>query len=85
MKERLAMHVQNRTGNSKNYNHQLSTRMNQTKKITDLPAARIGDIVADNYHTAGVLKEFAIDFCCGGGILLEKACIKMNLNVNDVL
>lgn len=60
--------------------------MNQTKeRIKDLSAARIGDIVAENYHAAGVLKEFGIDFCCGGGISLEKACIKKNLNVNDVL
>lgn len=60
--------------------------MNQTKKrITNLAATHIGDIVADNYHAAGVFKEFGIDFCCGGGISLEKACEKKNLDINDVL
>ena len=67
-------------------NHQTSTEMNQTEeRITDLPAARIGDIVAKNYHAAGIFKEFGIDFCCGGGLSLEKACSKRNLDLNKVL
>lgn len=60
--------------------------MNQTKKNTiDLSTARIGDIVADNYHAAGVFKEFGIDFCCGGGVTLEKACRSKGLNADIVL
>lgn len=45
----------------------------------------IGNIVADNYHAAGVFKEFGIDFCCGGGISLKKACDKKNLAPEDIL
>lgn len=60
--------------------------MNQTTgNITDLSTARIGDIVSDNYHAAGVFKEFGIDFCCGGGISLKKACEKKKIDVNEVL
>ena len=60
--------------------------MNHTKKNTiDLSNARIGDIVADNYHAAGVFKEFGIDFCCGGGVTLEKACLSKGLNADEVL
>ena len=55
------------------------------KNTTVQSTTRIGDIVADNYHAAGVFKEFGIDFCCGGGITLEKACEKRNLNTNEVL
>jgi len=60
--------------------------MNQPKKsIIDLSDTRIGDIVADNYHAAGVFKEFGIDFCCGGGVTLQKACEKRNLNIENVV
>jgi len=46
---------------------------------------RIGDIVADNYHAAGVFKEFGIDFCCGGGISLEKACETKGIEKEEIL
>ena len=60
--------------------------MNQAElNNTDLTGSRIGDIVADNYHAAGVFKEFGIDFCCGGGVTLQKACEKNGLNIEDVL
>jgi regulator of cell morphogenesis and NO signaling len=54
-------------------------------KINNLPSARIGDIVAGNYHAAGVFKEFGIDFCCGGGVSLKKACEKRNLDIEHVV
>ncbi|CAN5129550.1 hypothetical protein BH23BAC3_BH23BAC3_33250 [soil metagenome] len=60
--------------------------MKQSKSITiDPNTTQIGDIVADNYHAAGIFKEFGIDFCCGGGISLKKACEKRNLNPDDLM
>ena len=46
---------------------------------------RIGDIVAENYNAAGVFKEFGIDFCCGGGISLEKACELKGIGQEEIL
>lgn len=53
----------------------------ETQKINEL---RVGDIVARNYHAAGVLQKHGIDFCCGGGISLEKACQNKGLDVDKV-
>jgi len=55
------------------------------QKVINPDVDRIGDIVADNYHAAGIFKEFGIDFCCGGGISIAKACQKRNLNPDDVV
>lgn len=44
----------------------------------------IGDIVADNYHAAGVFKEFGIDFCCGGGKPLGEVCVAKGLDTDQV-
>ncbi|TVR35448.1 MAG: iron-sulfur cluster repair di-iron protein [Balneolaceae bacterium] len=57
----------------------------QEIKISDLLTTPIGDIVAGNYHAAGVFKEFGIDFCCGGGVSLDKACQKRNLDIEKVV
>lgn len=60
--------------------------MKQSKSITiDPSTTQIGDIVADNYHAAGIFKEFGIDFCCGGWVSLKKACEKRDLNPDDVM
>ena len=39
----------------------------------------VASVVTDNIKTAHIFKKHGIDFCCGGGITLEKACAK-----NDV-
>lgn len=60
--------------------------MTQSISMTiDPNTTQIGDIVADNYHAAGIFKEFGIDFCCGGGVTLKKACEKRDLNPDDVM
>lgn len=51
----------------------------------NLATQRIGDIVSENYHTAGVFKEFGIDFCCGGGRPLNEVCEKKGLSLNEVV
>lgn len=45
----------------------------------------IGDIVADNFNAAGIFRRYGMDFCCGGGITLQKACEKRDVNLDAVL
>lgn len=46
---------------------------------------RVGEIVTENYHAAGVFKEYGIDFCCGGGKPLNQVCEKNNIPVDEVV
>ncbi|MDG2194745.1 MAG: iron-sulfur cluster repair di-iron protein [Polaribacter sp.] len=46
--------------------------------ITDKTVA---EIVSKNIKTAHIFKKHGIDFCCGGGITVEKACAKNNVDV----
>ena len=46
---------------------------------------RVGDLVAQDYRLADVFKANGIDFCCGGGISIEKACSKKGLNPDEIL
>lgn len=45
----------------------------------------VGEIVKENYKTAQVFDRNHIDFCCGGGISLEKACENANLDIATLL
>jgi regulator of cell morphogenesis and NO signaling len=40
----------------------------------------IAEVVAENIKTAHIFKKYGIDFCCGGGITIEKACEKKQLD-----
>lgn len=46
---------------------------------------KIADVVNDNIKTADIFKKYGIDFCCGGGISIAKACEKNNTNVEQLL
>ena len=46
---------------------------------------RVGDIVKSNFKTAQVFDRNKIDFCCGGGISLEEACKKSNIDINKLV
>jgi regulator of cell morphogenesis and NO signaling len=50
-------------------------------KFADRP---VGDIVAENYHAAGVFRQYGIDFCCGGGQLLSATCEKKGVSLEAV-
>ncbi|WP_248724310.1 iron-sulfur cluster repair di-iron protein [Seonamhaeicola sp. ML3] len=42
----------------------------------------VADIVSQNIKTAHIFKKYGIDFCCGGGITIQKACEKKDLDYN---
>ncbi|WP_103866475.1 iron-sulfur cluster repair di-iron protein [Aquimarina sp. I32.4] len=43
---------------------------------------KVGQLVAEDYRTAAVFSKYGIDFCCGGGITIEKACIENKVDQN---
>ncbi len=45
---------------------------------------KIGDIVSENYHAAGVFKAHGIDFCCGGGRPLDIVCEKQGIELSAI-
>jgi len=49
------------------------------------PASRIGDIAARHPLSTRVFDRHRIDFCCGGGVALERACAERGLEVGRVL
>lgn len=53
--------------------------INRTDSVT------IGEIVAENYNAAGIFRKYGMDFCCGGGITLSKACQKRNVNADELI
>ncbi len=45
----------------------------------------VGQWVAQHPATSRVFQEFKIDFCCGGGVTLEEACRKRDIDPQEVL
>lgn len=45
----------------------------------------VADIVSTNSKTADVFKKYGIDFCCGGGISIEKVCEKRKINTKHLI
>ncbi|MAN59585.1 MAG: iron-sulfur cluster repair di-iron protein [Flavobacteriaceae bacterium] len=45
----------------------------------------IAEIVSKNIKASHVFKKYGIDFCCGGGITVEKACTKKGIDPIMVL
>jgi len=45
----------------------------------------VGEFVAENIKTAHIFKEFGIDFCCGGGISVARACEKNSVDYDSLI
>ncbi len=52
------------------------------KNLENIP---IGQIVAENYNAARVFTAHSMDFCCGGGVTLAKACQQHKTDLNQIL
>lgn len=50
-----------------------------------LQEVKVGDVVSANINSAHVFKKYGIDFCCGGGISIQKACEKKNVDMTMLL
>lgn len=44
----------------------------------------VAEVVTHNIKTADVFKKHGIDFCCGGGITIKKACDKNNVSFSEL-
>jgi regulator of cell morphogenesis and NO signaling len=53
--------------------------------MNNLDIKTVADAVTENIKTAHIFKKHGIDFCCGGGISIQKACEKNNVNYNKLL
>jgi regulator of cell morphogenesis and NO signaling len=50
--------------------------------MENLQSKTVAEMVTENIKTAHIFKKHGIDFCCGGGISLDKACEKYNVDYN---
>ena len=57
--------------------------------MKEMESKTVADMVTENIKTAHIFKKYGIDFCCGGGINIGKACEKANVDYdllkNDLL
>ena len=44
----------------------------------------VSDIVRNDFRTAEVFNKYGIDFCCGGDVPLQQACLVHNLNIKSI-
>lgn len=52
--------------------------------MNSLETRTVAELVTENIKTAHVFKKYGIDFCCGGGITVQKACEKQGVNLKDL-
>lgn len=52
--------------------------------MTTIDNKTVAQMVTENIKTAHVFKKYGIDFCCGGGISIDKACKKKNIDFSKL-
>jgi regulator of cell morphogenesis and NO signaling len=52
--------------------------------MTIIENKTVAEVVAENIKTAHIFKKYGIDFCCGGGISIDKACEKKNIDYTQL-
>jgi len=52
--------------------------------MTTIDNKTVAEVVSENIKTAHIFKKYGIDFCCGGGITIDKACKKKNLDYSQL-
>lgn len=45
----------------------------------------VREVVVEDYRTAAVFQKYGLDFCCGGGATIERACQKKNIDAGHLL
>ncbi len=50
-----------------------------------LKTSTIGELVAEDYRSAGVFKQYEIDFCCNGDRTIDNACVQQNIDTQTVI
>lgn len=45
----------------------------------------VGEIVASDYRTADIFRNYNIDFCCGGKAKLSDVCSKKNIEITQII
>lgn len=50
--------------------------------MESLKEKTVAEIVSENIKTAHIFKKYGIDFCCGGGVSVERACEKRQLDIS---
>lgn len=53
--------------------------------MNTLKERTVGEIVAEDYRTAGVFKKYGLDFCCGGGRPVAEACERKGIDLDTLL
>lgn len=45
----------------------------------------VRDVVTGDYRTAAVFQKYGLDFCCGGGATIERACQKRGIEAGPLM
>jgi regulator of cell morphogenesis and NO signaling len=61
------------------------TEQNDSCTLPQSEARTVRDYVVDDYRTAAVFQKYGLDFCCGGGVPIDRACQKKEISLPQLL